>query len=310
MKIYRTQNGIIAEKPDSGGADGPSAWLLPVRDWDALLNREDLLSYLETAIEATAESVDRTTASSGSRSASAAESAADSAKSGLAVNMDEQKILPPLAGQEVWAAGVTYFRSRDARMEESRKSGSGSFYDRVYEADRPELFYKGNARTVVGTEAEVRIRSDSRWNVPEPELTFFINRRQEIIGCTVGNDMSSRDIEGENPLYLPQAKIYMGSCALGPGILLIDGSLDDAVEISMRIVRTGQEVFSGTTTLKELKRSPSQLVEYLFRENDFPAGCFLMTGTGIVPPDSFSLRPGDDIRITVPPVGTLINQVE
>jgi 2-dehydro-3-deoxy-D-arabinonate dehydratase len=194
-------------------------------------------------------------------------------------------------------------------MEEAKICGAADFYDRVYEAERPELFFKASPHHVAGHLQNVRIRTDSKWNVPEPELTLFINSSGKIIGYTIGNDMSSRDIEGENPLYLPQAKIYNKSCALGPGILLSDSSLPASTEVKMDIVRKDTTVFNGTTLLSAMKRSPATLVEFLFRENSFPHGCFLMTGTGIVPPQSFSLQKEDQIRITIEPIGTLVNQV-
>ena len=216
---------------------------------------------------------------------------------------------PPLVSQEVWAAGVTYYRSRTARMEESKDAGGGSFYDRVYEADRPELFFKATPHRVVGPGGPVRIRSDSRWNVPEPELTLAINAHGAIFGYTIGNDMSSRDIEGENPLYLPQAKVYAGSAALGP-CLVIDRALPgpDAT-IAIEIRRAGMRVFDGQTTVGQIKRPLPSLADWLFRDNSFPDGCYLMTGTGIVPPDAFTLVAGDEIRITLEPVGTLVNTV-
>jgi 2-dehydro-3-deoxy-D-arabinonate dehydratase len=216
---------------------------------------------------------------------------------------------PPLGSQEIWAAGVTYYRSRTARMEESKDAGGGSFYDKVYEADRPELFFKATPHRVVGPGGLVRIRSDSRWNVPEPELTLAINARGAIFGYTIGNDMSSRDIEGENPLYLPQAKVYAGSAALGP-CLVIDGALPGAnATIAIAIERGGAPVFSGETTIGQIKRALPTLAEWLFRDNSFPDGCYLMTGTGVVPPDAFTLAAGDEIRITLEPVGTLVNTV-
>jgi 2-dehydro-3-deoxy-D-arabinonate dehydratase len=194
-------------------------------------------------------------------------------------------------------------------MEESKNAGGGSFYDRVYSAERPELFFKSTAGRTVGTGGKVRLRSDSKWNVPEPELTLLVSPGGRITGYTVGNDMSSRDIEGENPLYLPQAKVYLGSCALGPGILVSEGPLDRAAEIAIEIERDGQVEFAGDVALTELKRDPETLVEYLFRDNEFPHGCFLMTGTGIVPDAPFTLRGGDTIRITIAPIGTLENTV-
>jgi 2-dehydro-3-deoxy-D-arabinonate dehydratase len=219
------------------------------------------------------------------------------------------ELLPPIGSQEVWAAGVTYFRSRSARMEESKEAGGGSFYDRVYSAVRPELFFKATARRVVGHRAGVRIRSDALWSVPEPELTLLIDPRGEIIGYTIGNDMSSRDIEGENPLYLPQAKVYDGSCALGPCVLLSREPLPKSTSIRIEIVRNDSTAFAGTTTLAELKREPAELASYLFRDNTFPDGAFLMTGTGIVPGDDFTLARGDLIRISIDSIGTLENRV-
>jgi 2-dehydro-3-deoxy-D-arabinonate dehydratase len=217
--------------------------------------------------------------------------------------------LAPIGNQEVWAAGVTYFRSRDARMEESKAAGGGDFYDRVYSAPRPELFFKATPHRVVGPAANVSLRSDSKWSVPEPELTLLVTPGERIIGYTVGNDMSSRDIEGENPLYLPQAKVYDRSCALGPCILLSNEPLPKDTEIRLDISRAGRTEFSASTTLECLKREPKELVGFLFRNNSFPMGCFLLTGTGIVPPDSFTLLAGDEIRITIPPIGTLVNRV-
>jgi len=215
----------------------------------------------------------------------------------------------PIQSQEVWAAGVTYYRSRTARIEESTSSGGATFYDRVYHAERPELFFKATPHRVVGPGEPVRIRRDSKWNVPEPELTLAINSRGRVFGYTVGNDMSSRDIEGENPLYLPQAKVYLGSAALGPALLITEKPLPPTTEIALSIRRDGGEVFAGTTTIDQIKRTFSSLAEYLFRENEFPHGCYLMTGTGVVPPDGFTLRSGDEIRITIAPIGTLVNSV-
>jgi 2-dehydro-3-deoxy-D-arabinonate dehydratase len=219
------------------------------------------------------------------------------------------EIVAPIGLQEVWAAGVTYYRSRGARMEESKDAGGGSFYDRVYTAERPELFFKSTASRAVGTGGKVRIRADATWSVPEPELTLLVSPGGRINGYTIGNDMSSRDIEGENPLYLPQAKVYSGSCALGPGILVQPEPLDPTTEISIEIERAGAVEFSGKVALTELKRDPQTLVEYLYRDNEFPHGCFLMTGTGIVPPSSFTLATGDLIRIAIEPIGVLENVV-
>jgi 2-dehydro-3-deoxy-D-arabinonate dehydratase len=274
MKLYRSRRGILAEQADRFYTLTPSSW-------DDLVTREDLAAYLGNII----------------RSATPTDGPAP------------QDLLPPIGSQEVWAAGVTYYRSRDARMEESKSAGGGDFYDRVYHAARPELFFKSAPHRVVGPDAKVAIRDDAAWSVPEPELTLFVSPRGKIAGYTIGNDMSSRDIEGENPLYLPQAKVYDRSCALGPCLLIADEPLSAAIEIALEIRREGTAVFSGTTTLKEMKRKPEELVEYLYRNNSFPHGCFLLTGTGVVPPDSFTLKLGDEIRITIPPIGTLVNVV-
>jgi 2-dehydro-3-deoxy-D-arabinonate dehydratase len=274
MKIYRTRRGVVAEQAGS-------FHLVPAASWDELVAREDLGEHLDQLMQG----------------AKPLDGAAPT------------DLLPPIGSQEVWAAGVTYYRSRNARMEESKSAGGGDFYDRVYQAARPELFFKATAHRVVGSGAKVAIREDASWSVPEPELVLLITPGGKIAGYTIGNDMSSRDIEGENPLYLPQAKVYDRSCALGPCLLVAGDSLPAATEISIEIRREGERAFSGATTLKELKRKPEELVEYLYRSSSFPHGCFLLTGTGVVPPDSFTLKHGDEIRITIPPIGTLINVV-
>jgi 2-dehydro-3-deoxy-D-arabinonate dehydratase len=218
-------------------------------------------------------------------------------------------LLAPLQSQEVWAAGVTYLRSKSARMAESKDAGGGTFYDKVYDADRPELFFKATPHRVAAPGTGVRIRTDSRWNVPEPELTLAINSSGKIFGYTIGNDMSSRDIEGENPLYLPQAKVYDRSAALGPCLVISDTLPAADTVIAIEIRRSGATVFSGDTPVGRIKRPLPSLADWLFRENRFPHGVYLMTGTGVVPPDSFTLQRGDEIRITIEPVGTLINHV-
>jgi len=215
----------------------------------------------------------------------------------------------PIGRQEVWAAGVTYLRSRTARMEESKDAGGGTFYDKVYQAARPELFFKGTPHRVAAPGTPVRIRGDSQWNVPEPELTLALNREGRIFGYTVGNDMSSRDIEGENPLYLPQAKVYDRSTALGPCLLVTNEPLPPTTTIAIVIHRDGAVAFSGSTQISQIKRTFAELAGYLFRNNSFPHGAYLMTGTGIVPPDAFTLHAGDEIRITIEPIGTLVNTV-
>lgn len=217
--------------------------------------------------------------------------------------------LAPLVSQEVWAAGVTYFRSRTARMEESADAGGGDFYDRVYEAERPELFLKATPHRVVGPGEAMHLRRDSQWIVPEPELTLVITRTRKVIGYTVGNDLSCRDMEGENPLYLPQAKTFDRCAAVGPAILVTDEQLSHETRISLSIIRENNDVFSETTTLANLKRKPEELVEYLYRDNVHPNGCFLMTGTGIVPPDEFSLQTGDVVSISIDQIGQLVNPV-
>jgi 2-dehydro-3-deoxy-D-arabinonate dehydratase len=222
---------------------------------------------------------------------------------------DLTRLRPPIDTQEVWAAGVTYYRSRTARMEESKSAGGGDFYDRVYEAERPELFFKATPHRVRGHGDAVRIRRDAKWNVPEPELALVVTSSGTIVGYTIGNDMSSRDIEGENPLYLPQAKVYDGSCALGPAVLVTKDALPPATEIRITIRRGGQDAFAGSTTLASMKRTPKELVGFLYRDNSFPSGCVLLTGTGIVPPDAFTLQGGDEIAIDIAGIGTLVNHV-
>ena len=274
MKLFRTRSGIVAEHLER-------FYPLPSDSWDDLIVREDLLDYVTRLI-----------------------SVGKPAGARL-----PQDLLPPIGSQEVWAAGVTYYRSRNARMEESKSAGGGDFYDRVYHATRPELFFKSMPHRVVGPAGKVAIRDDASWSVPEPELALFVTPKGKIACYTIGNDMSSRDIEGENPLYLPQAKVYDRSCALGPCLLIAEEPLPDTTAMAIEIHRRGTEVFSGSTTLKEMKRKPQELVEYLYRNNSFPHGCFLLTGTGVVPPDTFTLNPGDEIRITIPPIGTLSNVV-
>lgn len=218
------------------------------------------------------------------------------------------RFLAPIDSQEVWAAGVTYKRSQIARMEES-ESGA-SHYDKVYTAPRPELFFKGNARRTSGPGEPVRVRADSRWTVPEPEFTLVVSPKGKLVGYTVGNDMSARDIEGENPLYLPQAKVYNQCCALGPCILLADQPLDrDSTKVILTIHRSGREAFKGETHLGMIVRTWDELIGWLTRENDIPDGAFLLTGTGVVPPDDFTLEDGDSVSIEITGIGTLTNPV-
>jgi 2-dehydro-3-deoxy-D-arabinonate dehydratase len=273
LKLYRAKQGIFVE-------ENGSFFALNTGDWDELLSAPGLHARVRASCNGAA-----------------------------VATLDPSNLLPPVGSQEVWAAGVTYYRSRSARIEESKDAGGGTFYDRVYSADRPEIFFKATGRRVIGPGGAVRIRSDAKWSVPEPELTLAINAAGEIIGYTIGNDMSSRDIEGENPLYLPQAKLYDGSCALGPCILLSEEPMPKHTAIGIQIERKGTVEFSGTTTLAELKRDPKELVEFLFRDNSFPQGAFLMTGTGIVPGDDFTLAHGDIVRISIDGIGTLENTV-
>jgi len=216
--------------------------------------------------------------------------------------------LPPIDQQEVWAAGVTYKRSQTARMEESE--AAASCYDRVYTADRPEIFFKATPNRVRGHLQPLRIRRDSHWNVPEPEITLVLNPRLQIVGLTVGNDMSSRDIEGDNPLYLPQAKCYDACAGLGPWISLLNPLPPvEQIGVELKIERGQQTVFSGQTTAAEMARQFEDLVSWLGRDNEFPHGAFLMTGTGIVPNSDFTLQVGDVVQITIDHVGTLSNSI-
>jgi len=271
--LYRTASGPFSWIDGQTYSVGPA-------NWDELLNTDDLLGHLR--------------------------------RQAIAANAAElpEHLLAPIVSQELWGAGVTYYRSRNARMAESKEAGGGSFYDRVYEAPRPELFFKATAQRVSDPGGNLRIRRDSKWMVPEPELTLVINHRHRIIGYTVGNDLSCRDIEGENPLYLPQAKTWDGCAALGPALLIQDEFLPLETRIELEIRRNGVVVNSDGTALTELKRKPEYLVEYLTREMRFPQGCFLLTGTGIVPDDDFRLMAGDEVRITIAPIGTLINTMK
>ena len=230
------------------------------------------------------------------------------AEGALCDSPGDATIEAPIGSQEVWAAGVTYLRSRDARITESLPAGGDAFYDLVYDAERPELFFKATPHRVVGHGGTVRIRSDSPWNVPEPELTLAVNRAGRVFGHTIGNDMSSRSIEGANPLYLPQAKVYAHCAALGPR-LVIDVLPAPATTIRLAVERHGATVFAGATELARIKRDLLELADWLYRENEFPAGAYLMTGTGIVPGDDFTLAAGDQIRIEIDGIGALVNVV-
>ena len=274
MRLFRTTGGVFVEEEEQH-------YLIAEHGWDSLLSRDDLPEFLSEFV----------------------------ARGKALGRFHEGEVLAPIEGQEVWAAGVTYYRSRGARMEESKDAGGGDFYDRVYSAERPELFFKSTASRTVGSGGKVRIRGDANWSVPEPELTLVVSAGGRIVGYTIGNDMSSRDIEGENPLYLPQAKVYDGSCALGPGILVTASPLAHSTEIVLEILRNDRIAFEGSVELTELKRDPKELVQYLFRDNSFQSGVFLMTGTGIVPPSEFTLERGDVVRIRIEPIGVLENVV-
>lgn len=226
----------------------------------------------------------------------------------VSVPLSEAKLLAPIDQQEVWAAGVTYKRSQIARMEES--AAAASCYDRVYVSPRPELFMKATPHRVSGPDQPLRIRADATWNVPEPELTLVVNSRMKLVGYTIGNDMSSRDIEGDNPLYLPQAKVYNQCCGLGPGITLVSAMpARESIGIALSIERGGKEVFQGKTTIAQMARTFEDLIGWLGRDNSFPRGVFLLTGTGVVPDSTFTLQREDRVSITIDGIGTLSNPI-
>jgi len=277
IKIYKTSKGIVIHQ-------GNDFFLSKEPEWDKFINRKDLFKKVNDDLK------------------------------GLKANSDLSEMIvdnltAPIGAQEIWAAGVTYLRSREARMEESKDAGGGDFYAKVYEADRPELFFKATAYRTVGPGDVVRIRKDSQWNVPEPELTLFICSQGTIEGYTVGNDMSSRDIEGENPLYLPQAKSYNASAAIGPCLYVSEAPIHPDSLIRLEIQRQAELIFSGEISINRMKRKHEELVEYLFRETSFPNGVYLMTGTGIVPPDHFTLKAGDEIKVSIENIGILVNTV-
>lgn len=277
IRLYKITDGIIIEKNED-------YFLLQLDHWDTIVNAVPLYEALEAYVARGSKLDDATWKSY------------------------EGKILAPIQSQEVWASGVTYLRSRDARMEESEHAKSA--YDLVYEADRPELFFKSLPHRVAGPGTEVYIRKDSTWNVPEPELTLFINASGQIAGYTCGNDMSSRSIEGENTLYLPQAKTYERSAALGPCLLVLEKPLDSSTTIGVKIYRGNSCVFEGSTQLNTMKRKLEDLKEYLLRGLKFEHGCYLMTGTGVVPPSSFTLEGGDVVKIEIEGIGVLENVVK
>lgn len=277
MQVYKTTNGIIIVREGQ-------CYEAKETNWDLFINRDELHALL----------LEETTGQS---------------SIGGFDWLGQQQILAPVGNQEVWAAGVTYLRSKAARMEESKDSGASVFYDKVYDAARPELFFKGVGSRVIGPGGYVRIRKDSTWNVPEPELTLVVTSSSKIVGYAIGNDMSSRDIEGENPLYLPQAKVYDGSAAIGPCVLVPREPVPGSTSIAMQIEREGKDLFTGKTTIDRMKRSHTELVDYLFREYSHPLGCYLMTGTCVVPENDFTLQSGDRVTIQIDGIGTLINTV-
>lgn len=278
MKLFKTGQGILLQFKEE--------YYVLHHDWDKLINRDNLYAFL-----------------------------LEEYLSGKKITTTQAEewlrayLLPPIGSQEVWAAGVTYLRSRDARMEESKDTGGADCYSRVYEAERPELFFKALPHRVVGHLQSVYIRKDSTWNVPEPELALYINSAGAIQAYTIGNDMSSRSIEGENPLYLPQAKVYDKSAGLGPCLYISEQPIPIETGIHMTIHRNEVKMYEGNTTLKQMKRLLPELVSYLYRETDFATGSFLMTGTCLVPPADFTLQANDVVTITIDSIGTLVNYV-
>ncbi len=277
MKIYKTKSGIVIEKENT--------FYLSKDDWDSFINDDTLFQKLERLVKST-------------------KAIEDGAK------IIEQEIEAPVGSQELWACGVTYLRSKQGRQEESKDAGGGDFYAKVYEAQRPEVFFKSTAHRIVAHNGNVRIRKDSTWDVPEPELTLAATSSGKIVGYTIGNDMSSRSIEGENPLYLPQAKTYDGCASLGPCIFVTQKPLNKDTKIYLEIHRNHVIAFEGTIAIDQMKRTPEELVSFVYRECSFPNGCLIMTGTGIVPGNDFTLQPDDEIKISIDHIGTLINVVK
>ncbi|MEO6328026.1 MAG: fumarylacetoacetate hydrolase family protein [Ginsengibacter sp.] len=276
MHLYKTSKGNILKSGDKS--------FLITEDWDVLINQQNLYTHLQQ-LSMTAGTI------------------SEEQSNDFVTNY----LLPPIGNQEVWAAGVTYLRSRDARMEESEDSGSADCYSKVYDAERPELFFKSLPHRVSGHNQLVNIRKDSLWSVPEPELTLYMNSAGYIQAYTVGNDMSSRSIEGENPLYLPQAKVYERSAGLGPCLFVTNKDISLDTRINMTIYRDGEKMFDDGTTVSKIKRSLKELATYLFLELDFPHGCFLLTGTCVVPPSDFTLQENDVVNISIDGIGTLTN---
>ena len=278
MKIYKLRSGIGIE-------DNDLSYLYKQENlsWDEFINDDNIFQKVKNII------------------------LADEAE--LLNKINESEILAPIGNQELWACGVTYLRSKEGRQEESKDAGGGDFYAKVYEAERPEIFFKATPHRVVGHNGYVRIRKDSTWDVPEPELTLVVTSSEKIIGYTIGNDMSSRSIEGQNPLYLPQAKTYDGCAAVGPCIYITNDPLPADTMIQLQINRNGENVFENRISISKMKRIPEELVSFVYRECSFPNGALIMTGTGIVPGHDFTLKPGDEIKISIDKIGTLVNFV-
>jgi len=276
MKVYNTTKGILLESDNS--------FFLVNENWDVFINDDNVLNKAKEIIS-------------------------KNSKIDNAEDLIKNHLLVPMQSQELWASGVTYYNSKLGRQEESKDAGGGDYYERVYNADRPELFFKATLNRTVPSGGKVNIRKDSTWNVPEPELTLAISSSGKIIGYTVGNDMSSRSLEGENPLYLPQAKTYDACAGLGPCIYLTNEPLSLDTKIAIKIIRNGEAVFEEDIEINKIKRKLEDLVKYLYKECSFAYGSFLMTGTGIVPTTAFTLQSGDEIQISIDHIGTLINFV-
>ena len=275
MKVYKTKSGIIIENEKH-------FYLLEETNWDVFINDDKLFKKMENLCTSLPL---------------------------FEHPISSLEILKPMGNQELWACGVTYLRSKIGRQEESNASGGSDFYAKVYDAERPEVFFKSTAHRVVGHGDKVNIRKDSVWDVPEPELTLVVASSGKIVGYTIGNDMSSRSIEGENPLYLPQAKTYDGCAAIGPCIYVPEQPIQLSTEIKLEIKRNHEIVFVGSVTLNQMKRTVEELVSFVYRECSFPNGCYIMTGTGIVPSNDFTLKSNDEINITIENIGTLLNTV-
>ncbi len=277
MKLFKTKNGIIIQKEND--------FFMVDDNWNSFVNDDNLYEKMEKISQENNPVID-------------------------GQEIIETGLEAPIGSQELWASGVTYFRSKQGRQEESKKAGGGDFYQHVYEAERPEIFLKATPNRIVGSGEKVRIRKDLTWDVPEPELTILVTSSEKIVGYTIGNDMSSRSIEGENPLYLPQAKTYDGCAALGPCVYITKEPLPANTLIDIKIRRSSSIVFEGDVEINQIKRGFEELVSFLYRECSFPNGSFLMTGTGIVPTSEFTLQSGDEISIKIDNIGTLINEVE